>query len=244
MPSKPADLTLRVPASCRPGQQDRTKRLFSESVEEYIDCIYRLQRELDVVTTGEIATYMFVSPGSATTMVKRLAELGLVTHVPYQSIRLTDHGMKLATQLTRAHRVLKRFLVDELGLPWSDVHELACKLEHYVGEDVITRMHEKMDCPMFCPQGSPIDPDLDDPSVRLMDSEPGELQVYRITDERVEFLEHLEEIKLTPRCRFTAVSSTKIDSLIHLEVDGKKVTVGPEVARHVWVVPGDYVFPD
>ncbi len=209
-----------------------------------MDCIYRLQTECEVVTTGEIATYMFVSPGSATTMVKKLADLGLVNHVPYQGITLTDHGKKLATQLTRAHRVLKRFLVDELGLPWSDVHELACKLEHYVGEDVITRMHEKMGCPHFCPHGSPIDPDQPDPSVRLQDAEAGELQVYRITDERVPFLEHLESIGLVPQTRFKAVGSTKIDSLIHLLVDGSEITVGPEVARHVWVVPGDFEFPD
>lgn len=242
--SRKSDLTLRVPASCRPGEQDRTKRLFSESVEEYIDGIYRLQHEYESVSTGEIATYMFVSPGSATTMVKKMAELGLVHHVPYQGIRLTDYGMKVAKQLTRAHRVLKRYLVDELGLPWSDVHELACKLEHYIGEDIIDRMHEKMGRPMFCPQGSPIDPDLADPSFRLQDAEPGELRVYRITDERVEFLEHLEEMGLVPRKKFRAISSTKIDSLIHLEVDGKEITVGKEVARHLWVVPGDYQFPD
>ena len=237
------ELTLRVPASCRPGEKDRTKRQFSESVEEYIDGIYRLQHEFESVQTGHIATYMFVSPGSATTMVKRLAELGLVHHVPYQGIRLTDYGMKVAKQLTRAHRVLKSFLHDELGLPWNDLHELACKLEHYIGEDIINRMWDKMGQPIFDPQGAPIDPDLEDPSRRLQEIEPGEFRVYRVTDERVEFLAHLEEIGLVPRKKFRAISATKIDSLINLEIDGRTVTVGKEVARHVWVVPEDYKWP-
>jgi len=219
--------------------QDRTKRLFSESVEEYVDCIYRLQMEFETVSSGEIATYMFVSAGSATTMVKKLHELGLVHHIPYQGIRLTDHGMKLAKQLTRAHRVLKRFLVDELGLPWNDVHELACKLEHYVGEDIIQRMHDKMGNPRFCPHGSPIDPDLPDPSVRLQNAEPGRLRVTRITDERVEFLQHLESLGLYPGTEFEATGSTKIDNLIHLVIGEQPATVGPEVARHLWVVPAD-----
>jgi len=237
MPSSKGDLTLRVPASCRPGQQDRTKRLFSESVEEYVDCIYRLQMESETVSTGDIATYMFVSAGSATTMVKKLHELGLVHHVPYQGIRLTDLGMKLAKQLTRAHRVLKKFLVDELGMPWNDVHELACKLEHYVGDDLIARMHSKMGEPKFCPHGSPIDPDTADPSIRLQNAEPGKLRVTRITDERVEFLQHLENLGLLPGTTFEAVGSTKIDNLIHLQIDGRTHTVGAEVGRHLWVVP-------
>jgi DtxR family Mn-dependent transcriptional regulator len=232
-----SELTLRVPASCRPGDQDRTKRLFSEAVEEYVDGIYRLSYEFEVVTTGEIATYMLVSPGSATTMIKKMAELGLVHHVPYQGIRLTELGLKLAKQLTRAHRVLKKYFVDELGLPWSDVHELACKLEHYIGEDIINKMHEKMGFPEFDPHGGPIDPELPDPSVRLQDAEAGLLRVYRVTDERVEFLEHLESLGLKPGKVFRAVSSTKIDSLIHLEIDDQAATVGKEVGRHLWVVP-------
>lgn len=238
MPQK-SELTLRVPASCRPGQQDRTKRLFSEGVEEYIDCIYRLQVEYDTVSTGDIATYMFVSAGSATTMVKKMHELKLVHHVPYHGIRLTDYGMAVAKQLTRAHRILKRFLVDVLGMPWNDVHELACKLEHYVGEDVIAKMHETMGFPEFCPHGSPIDPDRPDPSVRLQDAAAGRLRVYRISDERVEFLTHLEELGLMPGREFAATGSTKIDNLIHLEIEGRKATVGPEVARHLWVVPAE-----
>jgi DtxR family Mn-dependent transcriptional regulator len=238
-----SDLTLRVPASCRPGEQDRTKRLLSESVEEYLDGIYRLQHEFGSVPTGEIAAYMFVSPGSATAMVKRMAEMGLVDHIPYQGIRLTEYGMRIAKQLTRAHRVLKAFFVLEVGLPWSDVHELACKLEHYLDETVIDKMHEKMGRPLFCPHGSPIDPDRPDPSIRLGDAEAGDWAVYRITDERVEFLEHLEELGLKPQVRFTATGSTRIDKLIHLAIHGREATVGPEVGRHLWVVPAGYEFP-
>lgn len=233
------ELTLRVPASCRPGDQDKSKRLFSESVEEYVEGIFRLQKEVEKVSTGEIATYMCVSAGSATAMIKKLHELGLVHHVPYQGIRLTPLGEKFAKQLTRAHRILERFLVDELELPWNDVHELACKLEHYISDDIIDRIDRKLGHPQFCPHGNPVDPDAADPSVRLQDAAAGGLRVYKITDERIEFLQHLEEAGLVPGAEFRAVSSTRIDNLIHLEIAGRPVTVGKEVARHVWVVPAD-----
>ncbi|MCH8979042.1 MAG: metal-dependent transcriptional regulator [Armatimonadetes bacterium] len=230
-------MTLRVPASCRPGHQDKSSRLFTESVEEYVEGVFRLQKEMDKVTTGEIATYMIVSPASASNMMKKLAGLGLVNHVPYKGIKLTKHGEKMARQMTRAHRVIERFLVDELELPWNDVHELACKLEHYINDDIIERIEKRLGYPTTCPHGNPIDADAPDPSVRLEKASAGKLCVYRISDERKEFLEHLEQIGLKPGVKFEAVSSTKIDRLIHLKVAGKKVTVGAEVARHVWVVP-------
>jgi len=230
-------ISLRVPASCRPGNEDRTQRAFSESVEEYIDGIYRLQKEVDRVSTGEVATYMCVSAGSATTMIKKMAELGLVNHTPYYGIRLTDFGEKVAKQLTRAHRVLEVFLVDHLGLPWNDVHELACKLEHYISEDVIDRIDDKIGNPQYCPHGNPVDTDTPDKSVRLGDATPGRMKVAKITDERVEFLQYLEDLGLKPGKEFEAIGSTSVDSLIHLFIDGREVTVGSEAARHLWILP-------
>ena len=231
------EFSLRVPASCRPGDEHKTQRAFSESVEEYVEGIFRLQNEVDRVSTGEIAVYMCVSAGSATTMVKKLAELGLVEHAPYQGIRLTEFGEKVAKQLTRAHRIIERFLVDNLGLPWNDVHELACKLEHYISEDIIDRIDEKIGFPQTCPHGNFVNPDTPDPSTRLQDAKAGKLRVFRISDERIEFLQHLEELGLKPGVEFEAVGSSHIDSLIHLNIDGRPVTVGKQVSRHLWVVP-------
>jgi len=234
MPTK--EFTLRVPASCRPGDEHKTQRAFSESVEEYVEGILRLQKEVDRVSTGELAVYMCVSAGSATTMMKKMAELGLVQHTPYQGIRLTPFGEKVAKQLTRAHRILERFLVDTVELPWNDVHELACKLEHYISEDIINKIDKKLGHPQTCPHGNPVDPDVEDGSIRLEAATAGsKLQMVKVTDERVEFLIHLENLGLLPGVEFEAVGSTPIDSLIHLKIGDKRVTVGKEVGRHVWV---------
>ncbi len=235
MPVK--EFTLRVPASCRPGDEHKTQRAFSESVEEYVEGILRLQKEVDRVSTGELAVYMCVSAGSATTMMKKMAELGLVEHTPYKGILLTPLGEKVAKQLTRAHRILERFLVDTVELPWNDVHELACKLEHYISDDVINQIDKKLGHPKTCPHGNPVNPDDEDGSFRLESAHKGaKLRMQKVTDERVEFLMHLEDIGLLPGVEFEAVGSTPIDSLIHLRINGREVTVGKEVGRHVWVV--------
>lgn len=235
MPTK--EFSLRVPASCRPGDEHKTQRAFSESVEEYVEGIYKLQRDVGRVTTGDLAAYMMVSAGSATTMIKKMAELGLVQHEPYQGILLTEFGAKVAKQLLRAHRILEVFLVYNVGVPWNDVHELACKLEHYISEEIIGLIEAKMDFPKTCPHGNPVDCDAVDLSVRLQDATTGRLKMVRVSNERVEFLMYLEELGLLPGTEFEATGSTKIDSLIHLNVAGKPHTVGMEVARHVWVVP-------
>lgn len=230
------EISLRVPASCRPGEQHKAQRAFSESVEEYLEGIYRLQKEVERVSTGELAVYMMVSAGSVTTMIKKMVDLGLVLHEPYQGIRLTERGELLAKQLTRAHRILEVFLVETLELPWNDVHELACKLEHYISEEIISQIDRKLGHPKTCPHGNPVQPETDDGSFRLQDATEGSrLQVVKITDERVEFLRHLEEVGLLPGVAFTAVGSSPVEDLIHLEVGGKRHTVGKVVGRHLWV---------
>lgn len=230
------EFSLHVPPSCRPGEQDRTRRENSEIVEEYVEGIYRLQEALGRVTTGELAHYMCVSAGSATAMVKKLDQMGLARYTPYKSAELTEKGLVLAKQLTRTHRVLKRFLVDFVGLPWNDVHELACKLEHYMSQDVIDLMYERLGKPETCPHGNPIDPDRQDGSIRLADANVGDdLEVVKITNESYDFLAFLEHIGLIPGAKFKATGATKIDGLIHIEVGNMPYTVGKEVGRHVWV---------
>jgi len=234
MPTKVT--TLRVPASCRPSEDGRTKSQFTESVEEYVEGIYRLQQDTDKVTTGELAVYMTVSPGSVTTMVKKMQELGLVKHEKYHGIRVTPLGERLAMQLTRNHRILEVFLVDQLELPWNDVHELACKLEHYISDEVIDQIEKKCGYPKTCPHGNPVDPSLRDSSFRLRQASIGdELQIVRISDERVEFLRHLEVLGLMPGRKMKVLGSEPFDELVHLEVAGKTHTVGSAVTMHLWV---------
>lgn len=232
------EVTLRVPASCRPAARDRARQELTESIEEYTEGIYRLQEELDVVSTGDIARYMCVSPASVTTMLKRLVELGLAEHTPYHGVRLTSQGEELSLKLLRKHRLVECMLVDFLELPWDDVHELACKLEHYLSEEVADRIEHAMGYPKTCPHGNPIDARVRDGSVRLSTCLTGDkLCVVRITDERAEFLAYLLEIGLVPRTKIEVMNRTPFGDVMTLHVEGREmpVAVGREVADSVWV---------
>lgn len=237
MPVK--DILIRVPATCRPrGAKDCEKSELSESIEEYVEGIWRLEREAQTVGTGEVAQYMNVSPASATTMLKRLAALGLVEHLPYQGVKCTEKGEVLAVNLLRKHRLLERLLVDFLELPWDGVHDLACKLEHYISMGVADRISIALGNPLTCPHGNPIDATFEDGSFTLGEAEVGEaLSVVKVTDEREEFLTYIHEIGLLPDTSIRIEERTPFGDVLTLNVDGrdKPVAVGREVSNAVFV---------
>jgi DtxR family Mn-dependent transcriptional regulator len=235
------EVTIRVPATCRPKQaHDRERFEITESIEEYTEGIYRLQEEKEEVSTNDIAQYMGVRPPSVTTMLKRLEEIGLVEHTPYKGVRLTEKGEKLSISLLRKHRLVERMLVDFLELPWDDVHDLACKLEHYISEDVADRIAKALNYPTTCPHGNQIDPTAQDGSCRLSTVQPGDaLSVVKITDERPEFLTYVLQIGLLPQTPISVVSRTPFGDVMMLEVQGAEqpVAIGREVAHSIWVSP-------
>src|SRR5215210_5532847 len=88
----------------------------TEAVEDYAKAIYSLQarRGGDPVPGGDVAARLGVTPASASGMIKKLAELGLVDHEPYRGAALTPAGERLALEVLRHHRLLELYLADEL----------------------------------------------------------------------------------------------------------------------------------
>ena len=105
---------------------------------------------------GQLASSLGVAPGTATTMVKTLAESGLVEYEPYTGVALTEAGEKLAALVVRRHRVVELFLVRVMGYRWDEVHDEAEQLEHVVSDHLITRMDEMLGRPEVDPHGDPI----------------------------------------------------------------------------------------
>jgi DtxR family Mn-dependent transcriptional regulator len=136
----------------------------SSTVENYLKAIYLGQSALNgedhLVPMGQVASAVGVAPGTATTMVKALAESGLAEYEPYSGVRLTDAGEKLAGLVLRRHRLVELFLVQVMGMSWAEVHEEAEQLEHVVSERLIERIDEMLGRPTHDPHGDPIpDPD-------------------------------------------------------------------------------------
>ncbi|MDR1988808.1 MAG: metal-dependent transcriptional regulator, partial [Acidobacteriaceae bacterium] len=169
----------------------------SSTVENYLKAIHReetlLAQGARLVPMGQVAAALGVTPGTATTMIKTLAESGLVEYEPYSGVRLTPAGEKLASLVLRRHRLVELFLVDVMGMSWAEVHEEAELLEHVVSERLIARIDEMLGRPTHDPHGDPIPTAegtlQDDHLDNLLTCPAGvPLKVIRITDQHPAFL--------------------------------------------------------
>lgn len=182
----------------------------SPAVEDYAKAIYSLERSGEgAVTTSDLAGRIGVSPASASGMVKRLGEMGLVSHEPYRGVSLTPAGERVALEVIRHHRLLELLLAD-LGVPWDRVHDEAEVLEHHISEELEELIAERFGDPSRDPHGDPI-PSADlrieeGPSTRLEAMEPGDSGLFvRVSDSDPEVLRHLDGLGVAPGATFMVV---------------------------------------
>jgi DtxR family Mn-dependent transcriptional regulator len=172
--------------------------VFSPAVEDYAKAIYALQRGDGAVSTTALAERLGVTAASASGMVRKLDEHGLVTHERYRGVRLTESGTRLALEMLRHHRLLELYLAEHLGVPWDRVHDEAEALEHVISEDLEARIAAKLGNPTHDPHGDPI-PDADlhiveETTRSLADLDPGDRgEFVRISDTDPEKLRYLDE---------------------------------------------------
>ena len=137
----------------------------TEAIEDYAKAIYALSREREgPVLNGEVAARLGVAPATATSMLKRLGELGLVEYLPYRGATLTPAGERVALETLRHHRLIEAYLSEALGMPDDMVHAEAEVLEHHISEERERLIAEKLGEPSHDPHGTPIPgPDLELP---------------------------------------------------------------------------------
>src|SRR5215218_10077377 len=179
----------------------------SSTVENYLKAIYVGETHLvegqKLVPMGQLATALGIAPGTATTMVKALAESGLVAYEPYSGVRLTPAGEKLAARVLRRHRLIELFLVQVLGMSWTEVHDEAEHLEHAVSDALIERIDEMLGHPSVDPHGDPIpgpEGTLSRPQYDTLLTCPlrQRVTVQRVSDQDSEFLRFVERHDLKP----------------------------------------------
>jgi DtxR family Mn-dependent transcriptional regulator len=195
----------------RGGRQKAERRHLSEAIENYAKAIYALeQRHQGPVTNNAIAKRLGITPASASSMVKKLDELGLVTHVPYKGVKLTARGRRVALEVLRHHRLLELYLAESLGVPWDRVHDEAEVLEHVLSEELEELIAAKLGNPTHDPHGDPIptrELQIEEAKTQSLSAlDVGATGVFvRISDSDPAMLRHLAERGITPGDRFEIV---------------------------------------
>jgi DtxR family transcriptional regulator, Mn-dependent transcriptional regulator len=215
---------------------------FAESTEEYLEAVYRLEREGPGVTTSGLASSLGVAPASVSGMLKKLEKDGFVEYVARGEVRLTRNGLEVAVRVLRRHRLAERLLTDVLGMPWDEVHAEACMLEHAISDRVERKLIELLGDPQTCPHGHPIPPrDLSNPvrvGVPLAQIEEGEsVSVVGVTDEVSEILRYLGDVGLRPGAGVRVVEKAPLGGPMTVEIGTAQHAISLELARMVVVAP-------
>lgn len=213
---------------------------FNESAEMYLKTVSELAIDEAPVPISALAGRLGVSTVSATEMVHRLQNHGLIDHQPYKGIFLTDNGRVQASSVIRSHRLWERFLADQLGLPWNEVHALACRLEHASTPQVTDALDSYLGYPDTCPHGNPIprvNGEIAEPvDLPLVAMRPGDSAIItRIHPESDELLNYLCELGLVTGTLVVLQEIVPFNGPLVLRVRGDMRYLGQEAAMQIFI---------
>lgn len=216
----------------------------SAAVEDYAKAIYSLtSRGAESASTTALASRLGLTPGSVSAMLRRLAEAGLVEHVPYRGVRLTAEGERVAMAVLRRHRLLEVFLAEMLDMPWERVHDEAETLEHALSADLAELIARKLGDPTVDPHGDPIparDGTIEETAtVSVTQLEPGEhARLVRVSDSDPAMLAHLSSLGLTVGRELELVERQPFDGPCVVRFEGRTYPLGIALARAMRVQAG------
>ncbi len=212
------------------------------SKENYLKAIFSHISEMENnASTSRIANHLSISSSAISDMAKKLSKEGLVKYEKYKGIMLTPHGEKAALKVIRRHRLWELFLMNVLGLDWSEVHDEAEKLEHYSSEFLIDRIDEYLGHPDFDPHGHPIPkkngsiPEI--PNVILLaEAETNtKYELIRVNDKESELINFLKKVGLKLNSKLEIVDKLDYDNSISVMFNKKNITLSKKVTDNLFV---------
>ncbi|MGH2506568.1 MAG: metal-dependent transcriptional regulator [Ktedonobacteraceae bacterium] len=230
----------------------RSEETLTATVEEYLETIYNMAAEKEIVIGARLADKFHVAPPTVTETLKRLVRDGYVKMDQKRQVSLTEAGYSAAEAVLRRHRLTERFLVDMLGMQWHQVHEEACRLEHFISGAVEARVLASLNFPSTCPHGNPIPGQVpsartylqDQGAIRLSTVSKGEvakiLCISEVVEDEEALIHYLHEKGLTPGIELTMLLPANADedardTDCHLLVGTKEISVRASVPATIWV---------
>jgi DtxR family Mn-dependent transcriptional regulator len=212
----------------------------TDSMEQYLQTICKLSGEQSPVALSALAGRLGVSSVSANEMIKKLAARDLVTYEPYKGVTLTAEGRTQALRVIRRHRLWERFLTDVLGIPWDQVHEEACQLEHATSALVEEKLAQLLNEPETCPHGHPVagtDCFCDDEETFLLSEiGPGQRAVILyVAEHDTDLLRYLAELELIPQTVIEVEEVAPFDGPLTVRIGECRRVIGRQVASQVTV---------
>lgn len=214
----------------------------SPSMQNYIKAIWGLQEWSDEpISPSTIAETVGVRLSTVSDAVRKLGEQGLVDHVRYGTVALTDLGRRHAVSMVRRHRLIESFLVGALGYEWDEVHDEADRLEHAVSDTLVSRIDAFLGFPTRDPHGDPI-PSADGvvhrpDATQLSEIAPGcRVRVERISDSDGGMLQYFASQGIIVDAVLEVQPGEPFSGTVQVQVAGSPagVSLGAQAAASIW----------
>jgi DtxR family Mn-dependent transcriptional regulator len=214
----------------------------TETVDKYLEAIYYIAGEGDVVRPSRLAYWLSVSAPTVSNALVRLKRDGWIEIGSDRSVTLTESGTATATSLVRRHRILERWLTDVLGFDWASADIEADRISSAISDAVVDQIDTTMGSPVTCPHGNVI-PGRDahyGVLVALADLEPGVPATVRRISEVAEheapaLLSMLAEHGIHEGSEVRVVESIVGPNDVALSVAGEELTLSLGAAQLIWV---------
>jgi DtxR family Mn-dependent transcriptional regulator len=213
----------------------------SPALGRYLEAIFYLLAEGENPRPSRIAEWLGLSKPTVTGGLRRLADVGLLAP-DTKSPSLTSVGRSRAERIVRTHRILERWLTDELRLDWLQADIEAGRLEHAVSDDVAERIYERLNRPTTCPHGNAI-PGTDfhaRSERRLVALRAGERSLVRRISEATEhetptLLRFLSDHGIGLDVEVEMVDRDSGSGVVTVGVGGDRIAFAEAMAEKVWV---------
>ncbi len=117
----------------------------SPSREDYLEAIWILTRDRGAARVSDIAARLHLSVASASKMVRRLDQDGLLKYERYRGLTLTALGEGRGRSLAARHEMLERFL-QQLGLrDPARIHDIVEGIEHFIDGEALSAIEALLD---------------------------------------------------------------------------------------------------
>ena len=216
----------------------------TENRDMYLKYIYEMGLDGDFVAVSQVSKRLGVSPVSASEMIKRLEQLDLVEHTPYKGVKLKEKGLQRALKVVRRQRLWECFMIENLKMPWPEIYEHACRLEHATDDVFTETLADYLGHPEVCPHGNPI-PDKDGKTADVYGVPLSELEICRFADIlRIDQPEgtlssYLYERGILPGTRVQMVDEAPFNGPFTIVIGEQEIALGREISSRVIVTPLD-----
>jgi DtxR family Mn-dependent transcriptional regulator len=212
------------------------------TVDKYLEAIYCIAAEGEVVRPSRLAYWLGVSAPTVSDALQRLKRDGWVELGKDRSVTLTENGERTATALVRRHRILERWLTDVLNFDWAAADLEAERISSAMSDAVVNQLDLSMGSPSTCPHGNVV-PGRVAPYgvlVALADLEPGTPAIVRRISEVAEheapaLLSMLTEHGIQEGSEVKVGEATNSASDVAITVAGRPLVLTMEAAQLIWV---------